>query len=393
MTQYPYQQPMSGPPRQRRAGLVVAALALCVALLALGMFAGSWWARNRPAPQPSATTLPGPTSEPSASPSASTTSVDPSQNPDWPVDSTEPTHPVPHPENINQWALEATTLVTATRPDGSVSAGTGIIVDMDGWVVTNYHVIQDSTEIILTIWDGTEYPAKVAGRDIWRDIAVLVTSPFEQAKPVPFDPDGLVAGEMIWSLGNAHGAGALESSPGHVLDVGGTFSKPSPFGVGDHVLSDVIRSDGVVVPGYSGGPTFDADNEIVGMTTGYAYPWDPEQYTVLIPPSQIMEVLTAVQMGLPEGHIQVGPRATLGLVFTTDDRVVSEVVSGTPAAWALIPTGSVVDTVDGVWMGSSQGILGEFELRNPGDLVMLGWTSPDGTSHEAQLVLTTATTN
>ena len=176
MTQYPYQQPMSGPPRQRRAGLVVAALALCVALLALGMFAGSWWARNRPAPQPSATTLPGPTSEPSASPSASTTSVDPSQNPDWPVDSTEPTHPVPHPENINQWALEATTLVTATRPDGSVSAGTGIIVDMDGWVVTNYHVIQDSTEIILTIWDGTEYPAKVAGRDIWRDIAVLVTS-------------------------------------------------------------------------------------------------------------------------------------------------------------------------------------------------------------------------
>lgn len=397
MTHYPSRQPMPGRRRRHRGGRVVAVVALCLALLLLGMFAGSWWTRTRLVPPAPAPGLPGPTSEPSGSTSPSGITVESSQTPHWPVDSAQPTTPaptpVPHPEGINPGAWRATTLVTANRPDGTISAGTGIVVDPNGWVVTNYHVVQDSTDVVVTIWDGTRYPATVAGRDIWRDIAVLVTTRFDDARPVPFDPDGVVADEMVWSLGNAHGEGALVSSTGHVLDVGWSFSKPSTFGVGDHLLTGVVRFDGVVVPGYSGGPTFDADTEIVGMTTGYAYPWDPDQYTVIIPPDQILEVLTSVESGVPDGRIQVGPRAWLGLVFLTDDRVVAAVREDTPAARALIAPGSVIDTVDGVWMDSSQEILGEIELRNPGDVIMLGWTSPDGVFHEDQLVLTASPTN
>ncbi|MBF5044165.1 PDZ domain-containing protein [Aggregicoccus sp. 17bor-14] len=145
---------------------------------------------------------------------------------------------------------------TATRATGS-----GFILNADGYVVTNNHVIAKARAIQVRLGDGREFPAEVVGRDPETDVALLkLRASGPQRLPTVFlgDSDRLEVGEWVVAIGNPFG---LDHSVAH----GMVSAKERILGVG--IFDDFIQTDALINPGNSGGPLFNMRGEVVGVNT------------------------------------------------------------------------------------------------------------------------------
>lgn len=142
-------------------------------------------------------------------------------------------------------------------PDGEIpqGAGSGLVWDKDGHIVTNFHVIRNSegAQITLTDEDGTktDYNAKLRGFDVDKDIAVLkVDAPASKLRPIPLDitKDGLRVGQTALAIGNPFGLD-------HTLTIGvvSGLGREVP-GLSGQPIQNAIQTDAAVNPGNSGGP-------------------------------------------------------------------------------------------------------------------------------------------
>jgi serine protease DegQ len=145
------------------------------------------------------------------------------------------------------------------------SVGSGLIVDgRRGLVLTNAHVIEDARDITVTLKDRRSFKAKLIGRDVGTDIAVLRITPLD-APRVPFaDSSDLEVGDFVLAIGNPFGLGQTVTS-GIVSAVGRT-------GIADDSLGDLIQTDASINPGNSGGPLIDLGGRIVGINTALIGP-------------------------------------------------------------------------------------------------------------------------
>jgi serine protease Do len=144
-----------------------------------------------------------------------------------------------------------------------LSAGSGVIIDEDGYVLTNVHVVEDATEIIVTLSDKRSYPADVVIGTRKTDVALLKlrAKPGEKFTPVRFAADDdLYLGETVLALGNPFGLG--ESVSKGILS-----SKTRRTSAQDGVLDmeDWIQTDAAINPGNSGGPLVNLDAELIGL--------------------------------------------------------------------------------------------------------------------------------
>jgi len=144
-----------------------------------------------------------------------------------------------------------------------VGVGSGFVFDKKGHVITNAHVVDDATKIVVTFLDGRSYNAEIVGIDTFTDIAVIkVNADLSLLHPLPLgDSSNLQVGEPIAAIGNPFGLSGSMTS-GIVSQLGRLL----PSGAG-YSIPDVIQTDAAINPGNSGGPLLNMRGEIVGINT------------------------------------------------------------------------------------------------------------------------------
>ncbi|DBA79044.1 TPA: Protease Do-like 1, chloroplastic, variant 3 [Trebouxia sp. C0004] len=157
---------------------------------------------------------------------------------------------------------DAYTLDMLEIPQG---AGSGLIWDMSGHIVTNYHVIRGASELQVTLTGGAEHPAKIVGFDEDRDVAVLQLiaedGDLPSLHPTKLgDSAGLLVGQKVFAIGNPFGldhtlTSGIISGTGREISSGNT-GRP---------IQDVIQTDAAINPGNSGGPLLDSDGSLIGL--------------------------------------------------------------------------------------------------------------------------------
>lgn len=144
------------------------------------------------------------------------------------------------------------------------SLGSGFIIDAEGHVVTNNHVIQNATEITVILSDNTRLPATLVGRDTQTDLALLKV---KSDKPLPYvkfgSSDALKVGDWVIAVGNPFGLGGSVSAG--IVSARGRNINAGPF-------DDFIQTDAAINRGNSGGPLFNADGEVVGINSAIFSP-------------------------------------------------------------------------------------------------------------------------
>src|SRR4051812_32792813 len=174
-------------------------------------------------------------------------------------------------------------LVDTALTDGE-AAGTGLVIDASGLVLTNYHVVEGSTSVTVTIaTDGTTYDATVVGRDQAADVALLRLDDASGLTTVRVDDDGDPAvADAVTAVGNAAGQGSLSAPTGDVVALDRSISTATTGAAEGEHLTGLIQTDAYVIGGYSGGALLDDQGEVVGITTAASSGGATESYAVPI---------------------------------------------------------------------------------------------------------------
>ena len=228
------------------------------------------------------------------------------------------------------------------------SLGSGFVVDSDGVIVTNNHVIADASEITVTFADGESLPATLVGRDPKTDIAVLKVDPPEPLAAVAWgDSDTARVGNWTIAIGNPFGLG-------NTVTAGIVSARARDINAGP--FDDFIQTDASINRGNSGGPLFDMNGAVIGVNTAI---YSPSGGSVGIGFSVPSNLARNVVLQLREfGETR---RGWLGVRIqtVTDDlaeslgldsasgALVASVSEGSPAAEAGVEVGDVILTFDG----------------------------------------------
>lgn len=141
------------------------------------------------------------------------------------------------------------------------SLGSGFIINEDGYIITNFHVIENASEIIVTLSGETkkEYEAKLIGKDKKTDLALIKIEPKHSLTVATLgDSDKLNIGDWVMAIGNPFGLGGT-------VTAGIVSQKGRVIGAGPY--DDFIQTDASINPGNSGGPLFDLKGEVIGINT------------------------------------------------------------------------------------------------------------------------------
>ena len=140
------------------------------------------------------------------------------------------------------------------------SSGSGFILSEDGYVVTNYHVVENATAVDVILHDDTEYRAEVVGHDATNDIAVLKVEATGLPAAALGSSGALNIGDMVAAIGNPLGELASTQTIGYVSGINREVST-------DSTIISMIQTDAVINPGNSGGPLFNMYGQVIGITT------------------------------------------------------------------------------------------------------------------------------
>jgi S1-C subfamily serine protease len=169
-------------------------------------------------------------------------------------------------EQLRPAVVEITSTVSARSPfvPPAEGSGSGIIIDEQGLILTNYHVIADADNLEVKFADGTTVSAQVVGRDPGNDLAVIQANVSdEELTPAPLgDSDAIQVGDSVLAIGNPFNLeGTL--TQGIVSAVGRTYAPED----GTRPIRNLIQTDAAVNPGNSGGPLLNCQGEVIGINT------------------------------------------------------------------------------------------------------------------------------
>jgi S1-C subfamily serine protease len=219
-----------------------------------------------------------------------------------------------------------------------LAAGSGVIIDEDGYVITNVHVVEDANEITVKLWDGRVLPAEVLAGTRRSDVALLKIQgkPGEKFKPIKLaGDDDLLLGETVIALGNPFGLGGSVSK-------GILSSKTRRATTSDDPMDmeDWIQTDAAINPGNSGGALVNLKGELIGLNV--AIYREGQGIGFAIPIKRVSEALS--ELFTPEAlkSLWFGAR----FISSTNLITVRAVEPGSPAEKAGFKKGDVVLRVD-----------------------------------------------
>jgi serine protease Do len=243
--------------------------------------------------------------------------------------------------------------------------GSGFVVDAQGHVVTNAHVVNDADIVKVKLADDREYQAKVVGKDERLDVAVLALDGAPRDLPVTSlgQSGNLRVGDYVVAIGNPFGLG-------NTVTMGIVSAKGRSIGAGPY--DDFIQTDASINPGNSGGPLFDLHGQVVGINTAI----NPQGRGIgfAIPIDAVKDILPQL---LATGHVA---RGRLGVVIQGMDEdlakalgmdqphgaLVGRVEPGGPAEQAGIKSGDVIVQVDGHEVPRSEDLPRMIASHRPG---------------------------
>jgi serine protease Do len=234
------------------------------------------------------------------------------------------------------------------HPHKGQALGSGFIISSDGYVVTNNHVVNNATDVKVTLQGGKVVPAKIVGVDKKTDLALLKITPPGPYPYVEFSDTEPRVGDWVVAVGNPFGLGGT-------VTAGIVSARGRDIGSGPY--DDYLQIDAPVNRGNSGGPTFNEKGQVVGINTAI---YSPSGGSVGIgfdiPSDLAKQVITELKEkgSVSRGYIGVQIQAvtpeiaeSLGLK-STNGALVAQVQPGTPAVAAGIQSGDVIADVDGV---------------------------------------------
>jgi len=284
-----------------------------------------------------------------------------------------------------------------------MSQGSGFVIDREGWILTNRHVVDDADNVWVTTSTGKRYGAKVVGRDARTDVAVLKITPREPLTVLPLGDSGKVEpGEWVMAVGNPFGLG------GNSVSVGVVSFKGRPLDLSERGTPiEMIQTDAAINPGNSGGPLIDAEGRVVGINTlimtqgvaqssgvGFAVPINAAK--AVLPQLKEKGHVTRGWLGVQIQALDEDLARSLGL-SGTDGALVSDVKAGSPADQAGLKPGDVVTALNGEPVRSSADLSAAVSVLAPGEKAKLDvvrdghersltakvGTFPDGREEEA----------
>jgi S1-C subfamily serine protease len=212
----------------------------------------------------------------------------------------------------------------------STGTGSGFVIDTDGHVMTNFHVIEDAAAVRVTLFDGSAHPAEIVGQDASNDVAVLrIKVPKGKLVPVTFgDSSRVLVGQKILALGNPFG---LERT----LTTGIVSSLDRSLRAKNgRMIKGIIQTDAAINPGNSGGPLLNSRGQVIGMNTAIiSQVGQSAGISFAVPINSITRILKPL---IENGRVI---RADLGItkVYSTDEGLlVLALVEGGPAEQAGI---------------------------------------------------------
>lgn len=228
------------------------------------------------------------------------------------------------------------------------SLGSGFVIDPAGYIVSNNHVIDDAKEISVRFQDGTQYKAKLVGRDAKTDLALLKIEPKKDLPFVKFgNSDDVRVGDWIVAIGNPYGLGG--SVTAGIISATERSINAGPF-------DDFLQTDAAINRGNSGGPMFNMAGEVIGVNTAI---FSPNGGNIgigfSIPSSMAEPVLKQLRefgrthrgwLGVKIQQVNEEVAESLGLP-NTHGALVLEVTPGSPAAKVGIKNGDLITKFDG----------------------------------------------
>jgi serine protease Do len=246
--------------------------------------------------------------------------------------------------------------------------GSGFIVDANGTVVTNNHVVKDAKSVSVTLDDGTQLPAKVIGRDARTDIAVLKIDAHKQLPYIQLGNSANVKpGEWVVAMGNPFGLGG--SVTAGIVSASGRDIGAGPY-------DQFIQVDAPINQGNSGGPLFTQDGKVIGMNTAILSPSGGSIGIGFAIPSDMIHTVVAQleKTGkVTRGYIGVEAQLVsdnMAKAMHLDAKsgaLIAGVQSDTPASHSGLEPGDVVTAVNGQTVKTPRDLAVDVAAVQPGD--------------------------
>ena len=269
-----------------------------------------------------------------------------------------------------------------------VATGSGVIISPDGYIITNHHVIDNSSEVIVTTNDNKEYEAVIVGSDEVTDVAVLKINSNEKFEYLLFgDSENSEIGQWVLAVGNPYN---LNST----VTAGIISSKSRDLNEYDQINQSFIQTDAAVNIGNSGGALVNINGELIGintaiqsMTGGFV------GYSFAIPSNIVRKIFEDI---LEYGDVQKGLLGVRGVALKssyskqlnltdTEGFYIDIIEPGFGADLAGLIKGDIIKEIDGIKINKFSDLSGYLSTKRPGDKVSVTY------SRENQLKITTVT--
>jgi len=291
--------------------------------------------------------------------------------------------------DLNQSAAE-----NSNRPDGSIAAlaaavtpavvsieasnemvnatGTGFVIDSNGYIVTNNHVIADAaynSQITVTLADGQEFDGRLVGQTYEYDIAVLKI----QARGLPVvelgNSDGVVVGDTVIAIGSPLGLQSTVTS-----GIISALNRPVTTGDNDELsFIDALQTDAAINPGNSGGPLIDAKGRVIGVNSAIATNTSnrEEAGSIGLGFAIPINLVTRIAQEIIETGEATVPIMGVELAIQTkvEGAVVQGITKNGPAAKSGLKVGDVIVRANDRTIHSDSELVIVIRSQNPGDVV------------------------
>lgn len=293
--------------------------------------------------------------------------------PDFTVAAENAVHAVVHVKNVavnNQRMSIQDLFFGGSSPQYRLGTGSGVIINQDGYIITNNHVINNAHQLSVTLNNNKTYDAEIVGTDPKTDIALLKIDTDEDLPYVTFaDSDNAKVGEWVLAVGNPFNLTSTVTA--------GIISAKARDLTGEYSQS-FIQTDAAVNPGNSGGALVNTNGELIGINTAISSQTGSYiGYSFAVPSNIARKVVEDI---MEYGNVQNGVLGIKGGTFTSETAkdigkdyttgvYVGEVIKNSGAEKAGIEQGDVIKRLDNIEISKFEDLTGYIKTKRPNDKV------------------------